>query len=81
MWAAQAAVLEKADTSVRNELSRLDLAGRGLYKTPELMALLFRDRRSQVLNLGGMFPDEDDQSYFRNPADPGITNELRVKRE
>src|SRR6266496_2015784 len=81
MWAAEAAVLGKADTAVRNELSRFDLADRSLHKAPELLTLLFRDRRSQILNLGSMLPDEDDQCYLRNPADPGITNELGVERE
>src|SRR5713226_3454141 len=81
MWAAHAAVLGKADTAVRNKLSRFDLTDRCLHKAPELLALLFRDRRSQILNFGSMLPDEDDQCYFRNPADPGITDELRVERE
>src|SRR6267143_3294187 len=81
MWAAQAAVLGKADTAVRNKLSSFDLADRCLHEATELLALLFRDRRSQILNFGSVFPDENDQRYFRNPTDPGITNELRVERE
>src|SRR6266478_7899038 len=81
MWAAQAAVLGKADTAVQNKLSRFDLTDRSLHKAPELLTLLFRDRRSQILNLGSMLPDEDDQCHFRNPTDPGITNELRVERK
>src|SRR5712691_7361874 len=81
MWAAQAAVLGKADTAVRNKLSRFDLADRSLHKAPELLTLLFRDRRSQILNFGSMFPHEDDQGYFRNPADPRITDELRIERK
>src|SRR5712691_12736551 len=81
MWAAQAAVLGKADTAVRNKLSRFDLADRCLHKARELLTLLFRDRRSQILNFGSMFPHEDDQCYFRNPADPRITDELRIERK
>src|SRR5712691_2341369 len=81
MWAAQTAVLGKADTAVRDKLSRFDLADRSLHEAPELLTLLFRDRRSQILNFGSMFPDEDDQCYFRNPTDPGITDELWVKRK
>src|SRR6266436_634408 len=81
MWAAQAAVLGKADTAVRNKLSRFDLADRCLHEAPELLTLLFRDGRSQVLNLGSMLPDENDQCYFRNPTDPGITDELWVERK
>src|SRR5712692_6690527 len=81
MWAAQAAVLGKADTAVRDKLNRFDLTDRCLHEAPELLTLLFRDRRSQILNLGSMLPDEDDQCYFRNPADPGITDELRIERK
>src|SRR5712692_5440516 len=81
MRAAHAAVLGKAETAVRNKLSRFDLTDRCLHKAPELLPLLFRDRRSQILNFGSMFPHEDDQCYFRNPADPGITDELRVERK
>src|SRR5579864_7824083 len=81
MGAAQAAVLGKADTAVRNKLSRFDLANGCLHQAPELLTLLFRDRRSQILNLGSMLPHEDDQGYFRNPTDPGITDELRVERK
>src|SRR5258708_36713392 len=81
MWAAHAAVLGKADTAVRNKLSRFDLTDRCLHKAPELLTLLFRDRRSQILNFGSMLPDEDDQCYFRNPTDPGITDELWVERK
>src|SRR5713226_6943642 len=81
MWAAQAAVLGKADTAVRNKLSRFDLADRCLHEAPELLTLLFRDRRSQILNFGSMLSDEDDQRYFRNPADPRITDELRIERK
>src|SRR5712692_3884051 len=81
MWAAQAAVLGEADTAVRNKLSRFDLANGCLHQAPELLPLLFRDRRSQILNFGSMLPDEDDQGYFRNPTDPGITDELWIERK
>ena len=78
MWAAQAAVLGKADAAVRNKLSRFDLADRSLHKAPKLLTLLFRDRRSQILNFGSVFPHEYDQGYFRNPTDPGIDTAVDV---
>src|SRR6266478_2789648 len=81
MWAAQAAVLGKADTAVRNKLSRFDLADRSLHKAPKLLTLLFRDRRSQILNFGSMLPDKDDQRHFRNPTDPRVADELRIERK
>src|SRR5216683_984821 len=81
MWAAHAAVLGEADTAMRNKLSRFDLAYCCLHEAPELLTLLFRNRRSQILNFGSMFPHEDNQCYLRNPADPGIANQLRVERK
>src|SRR6267378_5444917 len=81
MWATHASVLGKADTAVRNKLSRFDLADRCLHKAPELLTLFVRDRGSQILNFGSMLPYEDDQCYLRNPTDPGITDELRVERK
>src|SRR5216683_960633 len=81
MGATQAAVLGKADTAVRNKLSSFDLADRCFHEAPEFLPLFFRDRRSQILNLGSMLPHEDDQCHFRNPTDPGITDELRVERK
>src|SRR5713226_3844233 len=81
MWATHASVLGKADTAVRNKLSRFDLADRCLDKPSELLPLLFRDRRSQILNFGSMLSDEDDQCHLRNPTDPGITDELRIERK
>src|SRR5258708_16972989 len=81
MWAAQAAVLGKADTAVRNKLSRFYLADRCFHKAPEFSTLLFGDGRSQILNFGSMLPDEDDQRYVLNPTDPGITDELRIERK
>src|SRR6266481_4263303 len=81
MWATQAAVLGKADTAVRNKLSPFDLADRCLNKAPKLLTLLFRDRRSQILNFGSMLPDKDDQRHFRNPTDPRVADELRIERK
>src|SRR5260370_26329802 len=81
MWATQAAVLGEADTAVRNKLSRLDLADRCLREAPELLTLLFRDRRSQILNFGSVLPHKDDQCYLRNPTNPGIADELRIERK
>src|SRR6266478_8690341 len=81
MWAAQAAVLRKANTAVRNKLSALDLADRCLHEAPEFLTLLFRDRSSQILNFGSMLPDKNDQRHFRNPTDPRVADELRIERK
>src|SRR5437588_8619690 len=81
MRSTHATVLGKPDTAVRSKLSRFDLSDRCLHKAPELLAPLFRDRRSQILNFGSMLPDKDDQRYFRNPTDPRIADELRIERK
>ena len=56
MWAAQAAVLEKADTAMRNKLSRFDLADRCFHQAPELLTLLYFDlgRTERALALFGL---------------------------
>src|ERR1700730_2746559 len=58
-----------------------DLMDGGLYQSAKFLPLFFSDVRSQILNLGRMLPYEDDQRYLRNFADPGVADELRIKRK
>jgi hypothetical protein len=59
MWAALKTVLGKADTSVKQIVPR---SARSLFpEAPKLLTLLFRDRRSKILNLGSLLPGENDQ--------------------
>jgi hypothetical protein len=81
MGPADSVVLGKTNTAMRIEVTGLNLALGCFYEPTEPFSLLFRDRRSQVLNLGCMLPHEDDECYFRNPADPGMTHKLRIKRK
>ena len=79
MWAAQAAVLRKADATVRNKLTRFDLIYGCLDESAELFALFFLDGSLKILNLRGMFSHEHHKCHIRNSGDPGITDELGIE--
>src|ERR1700758_2269500 len=81
MRTAHAAVLREADAAVRDELARFDLRYGGLHEPAILPSLLLRDRRAQVLNLRLMLAHEDHHSHFRDSADPGVADELRIERQ
>jgi hypothetical protein len=68
MRAACASVLGETDAAVREELSCLDLIDRRLNQLAKLSALIFVDRRLQVLNFGCVFSNEDDQGTSEMPA-------------
>jgi hypothetical protein len=50
--AAQATVLRKTDTAARQKLPRFDPSNRVFNQIPELLPLVVRDGRAQVLDLG-----------------------------
>src|SRR6266851_5771623 len=81
MGTTHAAVLRKANAAMRAELTRLDLADGCFCEPPEFLTLLFRNRRSQVLDLRRMLSHEDDQGYVRYSSDPGIANQLGIQRK
>src|SRR6266851_1568472 len=81
MGTTDAPVLRKANAAVRTKVTHLDLVDGCLDKSTEFLTLFFRDRRSQVLDLGRMLSHEDDQRYVRYSSDPGIANQLRIQRE
>jgi hypothetical protein len=59
MRTADAAVLWEADSTVRGKLAGLDLARSRFDQFTEFPSLLFRDGRSQVLDLGHVLAHED----------------------
>ena len=79
MRAADTAVLREADPAVRGEMPRFQLVDRCLNQAAEFLALFLRDGGLQVLDLGRLFPNEDDESHIGNAADPGIANELWIE--
>src|SRR6516225_8453494 len=81
MGAAHTPVLRKSNTTVREELSCLDLIDRGLNQLAKLPALTFVDRGRQILNLRCVLSYKYDQGNLRNASHPGITNELRIESQ
>src|SRR5207245_10981596 len=81
MWAADAAVLREPDAAVRQELATFDMAGRRLDHTAKLFPLLVGDGGLEVLNLAETLPNKRDQGHLRDSADPGVTDELRIKSQ
>jgi hypothetical protein len=79
MRAANTSVLRKTDSTVREELTRLDLSDRGFNQTTVLMSLLVRDGCFQVLNFRKALPHEDNNRDIRNSADPGLANHLGIE--
>jgi hypothetical protein len=47
----------------------------------KLLTLFLGDGGAQVLNLDQALPDENHLGDFRNASDPGITDQLRIKRQ
>jgi len=81
MRTAHAAVLGEADSAVGRELGSLNLIDRCSHKAAKLHTLLFRDGGLEVLDFRVMFPHKDDERHVRNASDPGIADQLGVKRQ
>src|ERR1700680_1031985 len=81
MRTADAAVLGEANSTVRRKLTGLDLPRSRFDQSTKFLALLFRDGRSQVLDLRHVLAHEDDQSHIGDAADPGVADQLRVERQ
>src|SRR5215469_11173038 len=81
MGTTDATVLREADAAMGRKLPRFNLGNRCFDQPAELPSLLFGDRCLQVLNLRRILTDEYHQGDFGNPADPGITDQLGIKRQ
>jgi hypothetical protein len=66
---------------MREELSCLDLSDRRLNELAKFPALIFVNRRFQVLHFRCVFPNKDDERNLGNVSHPGITNELWIERQ
>ena len=62
-------------------MTRFQLIDRRFNQTAEFLALLFGDCSLQVLDLGQLFADEHNEGHIRDAADPGIADELWIKRQ
>src|SRR5579862_4821644 len=77
---ADAPVLRETDSWVGRELGRFDLTSGGFNQLAKLLTLLFRDRSQQVLNLRNAFPHKRHNGDFGDARDPGVADQLKVKR-
>src|SRR2546427_5006705 len=72
--AAAAGVLRETDSAVGQELGGLDPPDRFFDQLAELLALVVRDRRLQVLDLDQALADEDHHGRMRDASYPGVTD-------
>src|ERR1700674_4512675 len=80
MRTANAPVLREADSWMGRELSSFDLTSGRFDQLAKLLTLLLRDRSQQVLNLRDAFPHKRHNGDVRDACDPGVADELEVKR-
>src|ERR1019366_2591514 len=80
MGTAHAPVLRKTDSWPRKELCSFDLTDRHFNQLAKLPTLLIGNRSQQVLNLRNPLPHESHNGDVGDTADPGVADELQVKR-
>jgi hypothetical protein len=61
-------------------LGSFDLTDRRVDQLTKLPSLLVRNRSEQVLNLGDAFSDESHNGNVGDASDPGVADELEIKR-
>src|ERR1019366_5113172 len=72
-------ILWKADATVRQEQSRLDPSDCVIDQGCELLPLLVRSGRSEVLHFDQALADENNLGNFVDPSHPRIADELRIQ--
>ena len=80
MCAADAPVLRETDSWAGRELGSFDLTDRRFDHLAKLPTLLFGNRSQQILNLRNAFPHESHNGNVGDASDPGVANQLKVKR-
>src|SRR5579864_2922805 len=76
---AAAGILRKANSAVRQKVSRLDAANGAFYQMAELLTLFLSDGSAQVLNVHQALPDEYHLGDFRNPGYPRVADKLWIQ--
>jgi hypothetical protein len=79
--AVAARVLREANSTVSQEVARLDSSNRVFCQLAELAALFIGDCGAQILDLNQSLADEDDLSDLRDSRHPGIAQELRIESQ
>src|SRR6202140_2335175 len=77
---ADAPVLRKTNPRPGRELGSFDLTNRCINQLAKLSTLLVGDRSQQILNLRDAFPHESHNGDVGDPSDPGVADQLEVKR-
>jgi histidinol-phosphate phosphatase family protein len=80
MRAADAPVLRETNSGSKRELGRFDLTDRRFNQLAKFPTLLVGNRRQQILNLRDAFPHESHNRNIGDATDPGVADQLKVKR-
>src|SRR5262249_14700096 len=76
-----ARVLGKTNAAMGQKLCRLDALNSVADQGSEFLPLFLSNCGLQILNFHQPFADEDDLRHLSYSADPGITKQLRIKRQ
>jgi hypothetical protein len=77
--ATSARVLRKADSAMRQKMSRFDLPDRVFNQPGEFLSLLVRDGCTQILNFDHPFTDKNNLSNIRDAGSPRVADKLWVE--
>src|ERR1700688_1108713 len=80
MCTANASVLRKPDSWMRRKLCSFNLTSGRFDQLTKLLPLLFCNRSQQVLNFRNAFPNKRHNGDVGDASDPGVADELKVKR-
>jgi len=75
-----ASVLRETDSWPERELGSFDLADRRFHYLAKLPALLIGNRSQEILNFRNTLSHESYNGDIRDASDPGVANQLEVKR-
>jgi hypothetical protein len=80
MGTADAPILRETDSWAERELGSFNLTDRRFHHLAKLATLLIGNRSQQILNLWDALPHESHNRYIGDATDPGVADQLEVKR-
>src|ERR1035437_2434740 len=80
MGTADAPVLRETDSWAERELGSFNLTDRRFNQLAKLATLLIGNRSQQILNLWDALPHESHNGDVGDATDPGVADQLEVKR-
>src|SRR6201981_1123056 len=81
MGTADASVLWKANSAVREKMAGFNLLDGGFDQLAKLPTLFCVDGCLQILNFGRVLSNKHNQGDIRDSSHPGIADQLLVKRQ